>query len=325
MGSEPPARRVDGGANAVPIIVHGLRRSGTTIFWETLRSDPAARCYDEPFHPAFAAGARQNHKGTWSEMAEAAAAPDAPPPSGIPPLDELSAETPPAQRIWLAHLLGAGPRVAMDIVRGWNRLPGLYPPGLRCLTIQLVRDPASWAEAHLMPSGQGTWRKPVADLWRRMSRYGRRGFYDNYQYQTIIEAAIARRHPVMAQTALDPQDLGRQPAYVRLLAFWWGANRILRQGCRLAPQPCVVVTHDRFSHAPAATLEEIAALAGWQDARFDCGPVRPSGRPAGARDPHWLRAVRLLGLPPDILDPGPVNGADLAAMFEAGALARSAG
>ena len=36
---------------AIKLIIVGLRRSGTTIFWESLRQDHSLRCYDEPFNP----------------------------------------------------------------------------------------------------------------------------------------------------------------------------------------------------------------------------------------------------------------------------------
>jgi len=33
---------------SVKLIIQGLRRSGTTIFWQTFRQDPRLICYDEP-------------------------------------------------------------------------------------------------------------------------------------------------------------------------------------------------------------------------------------------------------------------------------------
>ena len=35
---------------AIKLIILGLRRSGTTIFWEIFRQDPRLVCYDEPFN-----------------------------------------------------------------------------------------------------------------------------------------------------------------------------------------------------------------------------------------------------------------------------------
>ncbi len=305
-----------------PIVLHGLRRSGTTIFWETLRSDPSALCFDEPFHPRFAAGVRENHKGTWLEMATAAAAHHAPQPAAIEALEELDAETTKAQRAWLGHLVNSAPRVAIDVVRGWNRLPDLYPEGRHVVTVHLMRDPVGWVEAHLMPSGKGTWRKPLADLWRRISRYRRRGFYDNYHYQTIIETALSRSHPVMTKTALSPQELLSMSAHIRLLAFWWGANTILREGSLAAGQQPMLVTHDEFTAQPDETMAALAERAGWHDARFDTRAVRRARRSPYAQDPQWRRAVDLLGLPRELLLPEPLRGSDLAAMFEAGPAVR---
>ena len=158
------------------VIIHGLRRSGTTILWETLRSARDVRCYDEPFHPRLAAGARQNHKGTWTEFAELLSSYPSMMPEPISPMEELDPISTPAQTAWLGTLCDSHTPVVIDIVRGWNRTPALHTDCGDVLSVHLVRAPASWVTAQLLPTGAPTVRRRMAGLSRRASFVHRRGF-----------------------------------------------------------------------------------------------------------------------------------------------------
>ena len=51
---------------SVTVIV-GLRRSGTTIFWEWFRQDPRFTCFDEPFSEQLLKLPSQHAKGVFTE------------------------------------------------------------------------------------------------------------------------------------------------------------------------------------------------------------------------------------------------------------------
>ena len=51
-----------------PLMIAGLRRSGTTALWQTLRAHPELTAFDEPFHPRLWQGVRESTKGTWAEL-----------------------------------------------------------------------------------------------------------------------------------------------------------------------------------------------------------------------------------------------------------------
>ncbi|MEQ8690742.1 MAG: hypothetical protein RIC89_07885 [Pseudomonadales bacterium] len=297
------------------VVIHGLRRSGTTILWETFRSDPALRCFDEPFHPRLAEGRSDNHKGTWDEMA-AHMRDTAVPPAPIAPCDELHSSSTLEQIAWLGSLYASHDLVVTDIVRGWNRAPGLHAACGPVLTVHLVRDPASWVAAHLLPTGQ---RKPLgrlANVYRRRSFFRRRGFYDGYRYETIVNAALAQDHPVFRFVRPSAVALRRAPAYEKLLAFWWGANVTLAQRLRAASVPRVTLTLAEFSHAPEAQLRLVAEAAGWPDLQMDTRAVRPVKSSFGAGLPQWQAAAIRLGLPTDLFDPASLAAESLRAAFE---------
>lgn len=285
------------------ILIHGLRRSGTTILWETLRSDPALRCYDEPFHPLFAAGTRQNHKGTWTELSADVDTLGVPP-APIHPLEELEPGSTPDQADWLAALFAAHDNVAIDLVRCWNRMPTLAAASDNVTHIHILRDPANWASAHLLPSGLQTFRRRIADIYRRGAFFSRRGFYDGYQYQRIIEAALERDHPVFRFVGVTAKDLAQMPAYMRLLAFWWGANATLAQSLASTGLPYMAVTLAEFSADPAREIGRISKLAGWHGPQVDTAKVRRVTDSLGAASPRWRAAAQCLGIPEDIVGAG---------------------
>ena len=50
------------------IFIVALRRSGTTVFWESFRRCSDSTCYDEPFNPRLYSLPRPHHRGTWNEL-----------------------------------------------------------------------------------------------------------------------------------------------------------------------------------------------------------------------------------------------------------------
>lgn len=296
------------------VIIHGLRRSGTTILWETLRSAPTLACYDEPFHPRLAGGAKNNHKGTWTEF-EALLQDHPLSPVPILPREELDSVSTAAQVAWLGSLCGGERPVVIDIVRGWNRAPDLHAACGNVLSVHLVRDPASWVAAHLLPSGGRTFRRAVADHYRKLSFFSRRRFYNNYQYQEIIETALEKRHRVFEHVALSHEALRHSPAYMKLLAFWWGANCTLARNLAERGRPCLTMTLAEFSRQPDLQLARIAKASGWSDPLCSTAAVRV-GRPTyGASSPKWKEAARQLGLPHMLFAPGYRTADEFEALF----------
>jgi hypothetical protein len=297
------------------VAIHGLRRSGTTILWEAFRTDPALRCFDEPFHPRLAHGARDNHKGTWREMS-AHLIDATQPPAPINPHDELLAGSTREQIAWLGSLCASHDRVVVDIVRGWNRAPELHAACGPVLTVHLVRDPVSWVTAHLLPTGQKTRLGQVANLYRKHSFFRRHGFYDGYQYETIVNAALAQDHPVFRFVRPSAAALRRAPAYEKLLAFWWGANVTLAQRLASACARSLMLTLAEFSRAPEAELRRVAEAAGWAEMRVDTRAVRPVKPAFNVEQPQWQAAAARLGLPEDLFDPAAQDAGRLRAAFE---------
>ncbi|SOB99896.1 hypothetical protein SAMN05877809_102524 [Rhodobacter sp. JA431] len=302
------------------LIISALRRSGTTALWQSFRNLPEVAAFDEPFHPQLAAGARENPKGTWPEIATFLQQSGSQP-VAISPIGELEASPSEAEIIWMQTLQAAAPRVAMDVVRCWNRLPALCANPQDILFVLLLRDPASWVTAHLRPSGRGTWRKRVMDVWRQQSFFFRKGLFDNYHYETIIAEALRQNHPLWGAVTLPIEDLKHAPAYVKLLAFWWGSNLASYQFLRDGPSRPLIVTLSEFSTTPAREVQRLLDAAGWHDLSPNLSHVAATrsshGNADGRIHPAWLRAARDLGIEEDLFEAGGATAQALERAFEA--------
>jgi hypothetical protein len=121
--------------------------------------------------------------------------------------------------------------------------------------------------------------------------------------------------------SLSRAELSAAPAYVKLLAFWWGANRTLAQRLAAADVPRVTMTLGAFSRQPDAEITRIAEAAGWTDPGASTAAVRV-GRPTHAeQSPRWRAAARRLGVPETLFDPAGQDRESLRRSFERGGMA----
>lgn len=295
------------------ILITGLRRSGTTILWETLRQHEATRCYDEPFHPRLTDGVRSNAKGTWNELATMLSPAGSVEPRSLCPIDELAENISVDHKQYLDSLYKSAPRVAIDLVRSWNHASDLATLSQKPVMITLIRDVQSWVQAQLLPSGRGTWRKNLADIYRRQSFFKRHGFYNNYHYQEIITASLVKDHPMWSHVSLSTTELKKQPAFVKLMAFWWCANLTTLKALAQTGQNSLVMTMNEFRGAPETHLKRIYEAAAWDTYTFDLGRIRPPNEAFRTNHLAWRKAAEKLGIPEHLLSKNADIGATLLA------------
>lgn len=297
------------------ILISGLRRSGSTILWETFRRDHRNLCFDEPFHPLLWEGMRENVKGTWPELSDlwrrfggspvAGAAP-------ISPIDELDPQVSSQQREYLSLLFQQKHAVVVDEVRAWNKLPSLLVSAPDILVIHLVRSPRAWVSAQLLPSGSASWRRRLSNTYRRASFFRRSGQFDNWHYEEIIEEALRRNHPVFRYSSHDAEDIMRQPAHRKLLTFWWTAvqrvNEDLLQNLGIR---FMTVTLEEFSKQAGRVIERVYSHARWPTPSVDYDhvtSVNPGWQPNSKR---WSEAFEWVGIPKEFMDSETFTGQGL--------------
>lgn len=296
------------------ILISALRRSGTTVLWETFRLDPGLICYDEPFHPGLWRGERENEKGTWRELAEAWRALGDPPVAGARPIlprDELAPELSPEQILYLRTLFSREKPVVADCVRTWSKLEALSRGLDSVLLVHLVRHPASWVNAQLLPTSTGLgWRRKLSDVYRQWSFFRRRGFYDNWHYEEIIAHSLRADPGLWRSIGRSAEEVERQPAYKKLLGFWWAATLRSERQLRAAyGDRYLTLSADEFFSAPQRIFEEMYRRCDWSlpaEVRFD--HVRLS-RPAWQEDSRrWVEGLESAGIPKELWDRASFSG-----------------
>jgi hypothetical protein len=249
------------------IIIVGLRRSGTTAFWEAFRLDTDLCCYDEPFNPNLSELPEDNSKGTRSEFIslyksshktfEKYFSP-------IHPLEETAPILKPEQKKYLKWLLSNNQQrkgLVVDSVRLNFKLKEVLEICPDAIIVHLHRRPAAWISSHMFPSGKGTWRRTLADIYRKISFWRRKGLYNNWNYQEIIEREISDAScwdPVNINAA----DLISSTAVQRLFAFWnLSFIEVEKKGSDCWGDRFISISFEDFCANPKDVISKVYKLA----------------------------------------------------------------
>jgi hypothetical protein len=286
------------------IFVVGLRRSGTTIFWETLRQDERFRCYDEPFNPKLALLPQPHPKQTWDEFIDLY---NGDPQqfkahfSPIRPEDEPSEQLDATQCDYLRWLIETAPRTLFDFTRCHFKLRELRDVAPDGVLVHLYRDPRAVASSHLLPSGQGSFRRQIADAYRKVSFFRRRGHYNGWQFQQIIEHAADEplAHHFRA-ARLDPVDILTLPAAGKLMAYWKACfDYVERWGPSCFGERFVSMSFERFSRSPCQELHRVYQAATLPPpATLDISRIKPAKPGYRSSDPRWQILSSRIGIAP---------------------------
>ncbi|MCF6445728.1 hypothetical protein [Nereida sp. MMG025] len=201
-----------------------------------------------------------------------------------------------------------------DVVRCWNVTGEIGNLGDNVLPIHLVRSVQGWVQAQLLPTGPRRLRKRLFDIYREFSFFRRRGHFDNYHYQSIIDTALAERHAVWQHSNLSIEELKGAPAYVKLMAFWWGANLVSH--AKLRGSNALLVTLEEFSEAPSKILSEVLDATSWTRHDFSTGQVRSVRAAHRSNATAWKKAGDAIGIPVELISGEPIGGQAMAAIFD---------
>lgn len=298
------------------VIISGLRRSGTTIFWEVLRSHSGVTGIDEPFHPKLVEGDRSNKKGTWDDLAKILKPFGPLDPVCIEPLEELESVLSGPHKAYFADVLDAHDTTVVDVVRCWNHASELTQCSDNAVFIHMIRGVRGWVQAHLLPTGPRRFRKRVADTYRKATFFRRRGYYNNYHYQTIIDASLQQRDEMWRFSNMSVDALIQAPAFVKLMAFWWCANATTFLALKEGGHPSKLVFLEDFSHHPKQVLNGIADLSNWDRDEFNTGQVKPIRAPYGSKSRKWQRAADAIGIPKVLLSENQLSSDAVQNAFE---------
>ena len=292
------------------ILVLGLRRSGTTIFWQTLRQDRRLFCLNEPFNPylrevpveipnrsrtEFIRVFRKDPQLFWRVFAP------------IGRIEELQEDLNDRQVAYFRYLLSQSEHVALDETRCHFKVPALRELAPDAVLVHLHRSPAAMASSHLIPSGSGgnragwlTKAYGQAGFWTRTDRF------NNWGIEELVaqspESLFGQR---LREIGLDPDEVYGLPAVGKLMAYWRvNYERIEHDGARCFGDRFISVRFEDFCARPLEILKGIYEVAGDAPPALESARVHP---PHPAHDPassRWRELYALLGLPEDRLPTG---------------------
>ncbi|MCP3978827.1 MAG: hypothetical protein GY716_05785 [bacterium] len=288
----------------IRLIILGLRRSGTTIFWETLRQDRRFVGYDEPFnsllqvlpgervaqikHPEeFQALVERDKVEFWSRFAP------------IDKSDELCQGLSDRQLEYLDYLGATGEAVMLDSTRCHFKVAALRRAAPEALLLHLYRPPQAHACSHMLPTSTNKMRTRARrylntrDFWTRPDRY------DYWQFESIIggsdRSLFAER---LREAGMDPQSIYEMPAVAKLMAYWRvNFERVERDGRQEFGENFISLKFDAFCSEPESALESIYAKLDMELPELKLDRIHPAKGPFDADSPNWARFAELLELP----------------------------
>jgi hypothetical protein len=299
------------------LFILGLRRSGTTAFWNAFRRDARFVGYNEPFNPLVGnAGdekwvelneSYREFRLLWSRDPELFWRKF----RAIEGQEELQDDLSDQQAAYLEFLLASGEHVAFDITRAHFKVASLAELAPDAMLVHLYRPAGSFATSHMVPSGQqvprvgSRWeiqeRLLRNSVWKRLNRasfWSRRHRFNYWGVEGIIGSSpnslFGQR---LREAGLDPEEVYRMPAVGRLLAYWVLHYRLLEeQGPRYFGDRFVRVSFDDFCRNPRETVAQVYRALGATPPELDFSGIHPPRGRFQPDHPDWERYARQLGL-----------------------------
>lgn len=283
------------------IFILGLRRSGTTVFWETLRQDSRFTCYDEPFNPHLEEMPEQNVKKTRDEFiqlynrsSEVFWQMYAP----ITFSEETRPELTPKQRDYIKWILEQNDLNVIDFTRCNFKLQALYDLDPNAFFIQLVRDPAGFVSSHLgcQYRDPGAWHalKNCARLkyfWRFKSHF------DGYGMERIVNKLCVGAGPVEREFQLRFAGCMPETSVEKLLSLWKFSMDTIDHEASLLTKKYVKVYTPDFLNRPSEVLSRLYSHAGLEMPSFDLSGIKPPRRPIHSNSPRWTNHMNAYNIP----------------------------
>jgi hypothetical protein len=284
------------------IFILGLRRSGTTIFWETFRQDRRLRCYNEPWNPVlrelpaeipngsrreFIERFREDPAAFWRHFAP------------IGRIEELQSDFSDRQLRYLRWLIDPFESACIDETRCHFRVGALHAAVPDATVVHLFRAPAAFATSHLVPTASGGSRANLlAQRWGRVGFFTRASRFNHWGIEELIgdqpESLFGLR---LREIGLDPAAVYALPAAGRLLALWrLGFETVEREAPRLFGARFVSVAFEAFCRDPRGVVERVYAAAGSKPPELDLRRIQPAKPAHRADDPRWRRLFAQVGL-----------------------------
>ncbi|RME61154.1 hypothetical protein D6779_00595 [Candidatus Parcubacteria bacterium] len=297
------------------LFISGLRRSGTTIFWNVIRQDCRFRAFNEPFSPEIRKVADPNWRllrdfiefrelmledpGSFWELY-----------SPIRCTEEIQTGMSDRQKRYLEFLLGSSEHVLIDDTHCQFKLEALKEVAPSLVFVHLFRPPQKFVTSIMLPSLSNMPPHPRALLrtgervshkarrkWKETTFWSRKwsenawGF-DEIMYPITKESLFGLR---LQEQGMDPDIVGEMPAVGKLLAYWKvNYEHVRAMGSKIFGDRFLSVNLDEYLVNPAPTLESIYRCLGIPFKPLDTGLLKKAKPAFDLGNPKWEELLRTL-------------------------------
>lgn len=295
----------------MPILIQGMRRSGTTILYDALLEDPGLHCFYEPFRedtetPGGGSDARDTDPFTETRELRKRYRDDRFPDLELndfnwggpgEPAREIGPGLPEHCVGFLRMLLARPGNVMVKETRFYDKLETIAPlAGDSGVLVHVVRDPRAVAASMMMGrAGKRQEDYPDADSFFAEDR--KRKLWSSRQ----LSQQLLKR----------PDYTGiRKPAnHLRILMVWKHTfESTYRDGHRLFGDRYLLLRNEELRADPAAAIGRVYAAVGRPTpavvAEWAQDKVRAPEAPFAAHDPRWFDAFARLDLKQALADAG---------------------
>ncbi len=291
----------------MPILIQGMRRSGTTILYDALLEDPELKCFYEPLRedgetPGGGSGARESDPFAETRELRKRFAADRYPELEIEefnwggprePSLEIGPELPEHCRGFIQYLLeqgtaGAESDVMIKFTRIYAKLAAIAPLADDAVFVHVVRDPRAVVASMMMGKG----RKRADDYDSPAAFFAERSKRKLWSSRELSDVLLE----------LPENSHIRRPAnHLRILMVWkYVFERTYRDGHRLFGNRYVLLRNEELRADPVGAISRVYRAAGRPTpppvAKWARGAVRPPEVPYAANDPRWTEAFARLGM-----------------------------
>ncbi len=253
------------------IFIVALRRSGTTVFWESFRRCSDSTCYDEPFNPRLYSLPRPHHRGTWNELINKFNLSPRSFKEHFSPIehnDEFNTELSVSQSTYLKYLIRGSEPVVIDFTRCNFRISALKMIDPDAVLVHLYRCMPGFVSSHIVPSYKSQpkfklqyYKDQLKDHIRKFLFWTSWVCGDSYGYGSVFESDCFRHRADDLGLILaveKAKTAAEKLALVWRLSYLWVESR----GSQIFGDNFVSVSFEDFVAAPERTIGSIATKAG---------------------------------------------------------------
>lgn len=303
-----------------PILIQGMRRSGTTILYDALLEDPGLHCFYEPFReegdtPGGGSGARESDPFAETRALRQAFRDERFPDLGLDdfnlggpgnPALELGPELPEHGAGFLGSLLERDEPVMVKETRFYDKLEAIRaiaPEGT--VLVHVVRDPRQVAVSMMMGKGRkraGVYADPDA-------------FFGESEKRKLWSSRPLSQHLMKRP---EYGELRRPTNPQRVLLVWKHTFESTRRaGRELFGDRYLLLRNEDLRADTAGEISRIYDTAGRptpsEVTEWARDKVRPPEDPYAGQDPRWGEAFALLDMADALAEAGYPEMAELAA------------